>query len=62
MVIRIVVYFFRDKVKIEKDGMSFNNKYVSKVSLRGLCNVNSKLNMNYKILEDNNQCSDGFLF
>ena len=50
--------FFRDKLKIQKDGISINNKYVSQVSLRGLSNNNSKLNMNNRILNDNIQYSN----
>ncbi len=50
--------FFRDKLKIQKDGICINNKYLSKVSLKGLCNINSKLNMNNRILNDNIQFSN----
>ena len=45
--------FFRDKLKIQKDGICINNKYVSKVSLKGLGNINSKSTMNNLILNDN---------
>ena len=37
--------FSRDKLKIQKDGICFNNKCLSSVSLKGLGNINSKLNM-----------------
>lgn len=50
--------FFRDKLKIQKDGICINNKYLSKVSLKGLCNNNSKLNMNNRILNDNDHFSN----
>lgn len=50
--------FFREKLKIQKDRVCFNNKYLSKVYLKGLCNSDSKLGMSKIILNDNTQFSN----